>query len=241
MVDVIFGPYLTKRIKYHQHDSSNGGKGGAKPDDYNQMKNWYESIKKFNLNAVVVHNENSQAFVEKYTTDKIVFFNWDKKHRPSYNDERFYAYHEYIVRHPKIQRVFFTDLYDVRFFGNPFKLMDLKPDCGLFFGEEAMSKSSSKWMVRKCREMKLQLIKGSYSPGQIIYNAGIIGGHREHILKFLVDMEAVFKNIHPRFNANMPVFNLCADRTASKIFSGHPLHNKFRSNKVPEGIYIKHK
>lgn len=241
MANVVFGPYLTKRLKFHQHDSSNGGKGGAKPNDYNQMKNWYESVKKCNLNGVILHNECSPEFIKKFSTEKISFFNWEKKHRPSYNDERFYAYHEYLVCHPKVERVFFTDLFDVRFCANPFKLMEKNPEHDLFFGEELMSKSSSRWMVRKCREMKLQLITGGYHPGQVIYNAGIIGGKRKHILNLLIDMKSIFDKIHPRYNANMPVFNFAASRTPSKIFSGPPLHNKFRSNKVPEGTYIKHK
>jgi len=132
-------------------------------------------------------------------------------------------------------------LYDVQFFGNPFELMDQYPAHELFLGEEIMSKSSSKWMVRKCREMKVPLVREKYVPGTFIWNAGIIGGKRDNIVKLFKNIKRIFKNIPGKFNANMPVFNYCVDNSTDLIFTGHPLHNKFRSHKVPKGTYIKHK
>jgi hypothetical protein len=240
LADVIFGPYFTKNINYHQHDSSHKGRGGSKPNDYKQMQNWYESIQKFDLNAVIFHNEHSKRFIEKYSTDKISFQSWHKKHRPSYNDERIWTYREYLTTHPEIERVFMTDLYDVQFFGNPFELFE-NHSARIFAGEELLSKYSSRWMVRKCREMKTPLIQNKYAPGCKIYNAGIIGGYREDVLELLERMVKRFLKIPKKFNANMPVFNLCLQEMNTKIFSGYPLHNKFRSQKYEDGIYIKHK
>ena len=242
MADLILAPYFTKDISYHQHDSSNKGRGGSKPDDYTQMKIWYESIVKYDLPACIFHNELTDDFINKYTTKKISFHRWEKQHRPSYNDERFYAYLEYLTTHTEVERAICTDLYDVEFYGNVFDWMDKNEQYDLFFGEERMGRFSSKWMVEKCRRIKLPLISNKYAPGCYIYNAGIVGGKRKPLMKLLTRMIAKFEKINPKENANMPVFNYCADQTKGyKIFSGFPLHNVFNSNVVIPGTYIKHK
>lgn len=246
LANVILAPYFTKKLRFHQHDSSHNGKGGSKPNDFSLISGWYTStlntVRKFSdTKAIIFHNECSQEFIDKYSNNHLEFVLWTKKHRPSYNDERFYAYYEYIKTHPEIQRVFMTDMFDVKIFANPFRLMDNKPGFKYFIGEEMMSKSSSKWMVRKCREMSVPLFHTKYAPGTLAYNAGIVGGYREPIIILLQTMITEFKKIHPRYNANMPVFNRAIDIIGDKIFSGFPLHNKFRSNKYQEGIFIKHK
>lgn len=243
MAKVIFGPYFTKKIKFPQHDSSNNGKGGSKPDDYNQMKVWYESVKRIKVNAIIFHNELSLKFTKKHETPKIKFSCWNKHTRPSYNDERFVAYRKMLRKHPEFDFVFMTDLYDVKFIQNPFELVEKNLDYDLFLGSENLSKFNSKWMVQKSREMKIPLIKNKYAPGSIAYNAGIIGGSRKILLLLLDEMVKYFKNIHPKYNANMPVYNLAVEKLSKdyKIFTGFPLHNRFRSKKVPPGVFIKHK
>lgn len=242
MADIILAPYFTKNIEYHQHDSSNKGRGGSLPNDYNQMKNWYESVIKIDASACIFHNELSEEFIQKYQTDKIQFFKWTKEHRPSYNDERFYAYYEFLNRNPQIERIFCTDLYDVVFFQNPFRLMDKNPDYNFFSGSEKITSYSSKWMVRKCKEMKFPSSRAGFTPGNFLYNAGIVGGQRDCILRLFQSMIQKFNKINKKANANMPVYNYCLENLVNvKIFTGFPLHNVFNSHQVLDGLYIKHK
>jgi len=242
LVDVILAPYFTKNINFHQHDSSNRGKGGSLPNDYNQMKNWYESIVKLDINACIFHNELSEDFIAKYKKDNIIFQKWNKAHRPSYNDERFYAYLDFIDSHKNIDRIFCTDLYDVIFYKNPFQLMDTLKDYQILCGAEQITRYNSKWMTRKCKEMNYPVSRDGFSTSSFLYNAGIIGGKRENIRHLFKDMIGDFSKIDPKFNANMPVYNHCLEKQKDiNIFSGFPLHNIFNSNKVTEGLYIKHK
>lgn len=241
MADLIFAPYFTKNIKYSQHDSSNGGKGGSLPNDYHQMKNWYESVKRIGASAVIFHNELSEEFIDKYKTPNISFVKWEKQHRPSYNDERFYAYYEYLVTNEDITRVICTDLYDVEFYQNPFDLMNKHPECDTFVGSEPIGKYGAKWMIRKCKEMDYPTARNNYS-SPYMYNAGIIGGTSYRMKQLFSIMRDDFAAIDKKFNANMPVFNHCLEELKFlKIFTGFPLHNVFNSNKVTEGTYIKHK
>ncbi len=241
MADLVFAPYFTKDIRFHQHDSSNNGKGGSKPNDYNQMKDWYESVKRLNLSAVIFHNELSEDFITKYQTDKIKFFRWLGSNRPSYNDERFYAYYQFLICKDGVERVLCTDLYDVVFYRNPFELIDKETKVDIFVGSEISNQYSAKWMMRKCKEMNFPSARKNYT-AHLMYNAGIIGGTRDRLLLLFTRMISKFNTIEPKFNANMPVFNYCMDELHTlNIFTGFPLHNIFKSNEVIDGTYIKHK
>lgn len=251
-MNLILAPYFTKRIGYHQHDSTNGGKGGSNPDDYELIAPWYESVKRLGLHARIFHNELSDGFVEALETDEIKFVYWGEEHRPSYNDERFYAYYSYLQNHDA-DMVFATDLYDVKFLRDPFEVIagyhaehaqwplhSVPIDDHIFSGSEVLTKYSSKWMRRKCSEMDTSLPYSLYRPGELLYNAGIIGGRKKAVLKLMKCMLGEMNGIGKQFNANMPVYNLCIGRCGF-VYSGYPLHNVFGSFKADPGTYIMHK
>lgn len=242
MADIILAPYFTKDIKFHQHDSSNKGKGGSLPNSYNQIRSWYESVIKIGAKACIFHNELSDEYISKYQTENIKFVRWSEEHRPSYNDERFYAYLDFLEKNSDISRVMCTDLYDVIFYKNPFELMDIFPQHNIFSGSETTTEYSSKWMIRKCKLMNYPRSRNGFSTQQLIYNAGIVGGKRENILQLFRSIIKNFKRVDLQFNANMPVYNYCLEKLESaNILTGFPLHNVFNSNKVLDGTYIKHK
>jgi hypothetical protein len=189
------------------------------------------------MGGLIFHNECSPEFCSKYKNVK--FVKWEKKNRLSYNDERFYMYLEYL-KNSDLDYVMCTDLYDVEFYGNVLDFMS-RSSYDLFLGSEKMSKSSSKWMVRKCREMDLKLIKEKYAPGTTIYNAGIIGGKKDKVIELFEIMVDRFSTIDEKFNANMPVFNWAVERMNANILTGSPLHNRFRTERNPDKDYIKHK
>jgi hypothetical protein len=205
------------------------------------MKYWYESVKSVGASAVIFHNELSEEFMDQYKTPNISFFKWSKEHRPSYNDERFYAYFEYLTVNKNIDRIMCTDMYDVIFYRNPFHLMDRHPEYDTFVGSELVGKHSASWMIRKCKEMNYPTSRNDYS-SPFMFNAGIIGGTRERMLQLFQTMIDEFKHVSKKYNANMPVFNHSLEKLPFlKIYTGHPLHNVFNSNRVSDTTYIKHK
>lgn len=238
--------YLTKRIGFSQHDSSHGGKGGSNPDDYKLIKNWYESVLRVldrDTHAVIFHNECSEWFCKKHSTEFLSFVRWDKNHRPSYNDERFYAFREYLTINDQYKRAISTDMFDVQIFRNPFLLMDKMHGFALFCGSEKNNVPHSygrKWVNNKMRRCKL----GVLSNDDIVYNAGICGGSRKNLLSFYETMISHFNRIPNGENANMAVFNRSIrdmKTFAWDVFTGHPLHNIFESKKATPETYIKHK
>jgi hypothetical protein len=241
MDNLILAPYFTKRLGYSQHDSTNGGKGGSKPNDYGVMKEWYESVVKLKLHARVFHNELSDDFVNEHETDEIKFVLHDTFHRPSYNDERFYAYYRCLMSLPSVKMVMCTDLFDVKFMMDPFELMNDHEECQLFSGSETINPYSGKWMRKKCAAMNYRVACENYHVGNVMMNAGIIGGSRETLLKLFNQMKNDMETVELKHNANMPVYNRCVETTNLKVFTGYPLHNVFNSNRTDAGTYIKHK
>lgn len=245
VANVVLAPYFTKRLGYSQHDSSHNGKGGSKPDDYSLMRGWYESVRKLGLEARIFHNEMSDEFVDENETEKVKFVYYDELRRPSYNDNRFYAYHEWLKKNDGVLWVLCTDLFDVKILMNPFKMMAEYSNYTLFTGSEKLNPYSGKWMRQKCRAMELEMARSEYKPGNVLYNAGIIGGKREDLMVLFQKMMAVMDGIELKHNANMPVYNYCIDRIEKengwRIFTGYPLHNEFGSNKADTGVHVMHK
>ncbi len=242
MPNLIYTTYLTKRIGFHQHDSTHGGRGGALPDQYNLIQKWYESVKNIcnkNVHAVIFHNECTQPFIEKYSNDFISFVKWEKTHRQSYNDERFWAFNEYLTLHD-YEYALSTDMFDVEILKNPFEIMNSH---NLYCGFEKKNVPGSygwKWVNTKMRRYHFGMIPKT----DCIYNAGICGGSKKYLLAFYKVMIDIFKTTTNKENTNMAVFNYALRKVKAKgwkIFTGFPLHNVFESHKVVKGTYIKHK
>ena len=88
--------------------------------------------------------------MKKFTNEKVKFVKYTKQHRPSYNDERFYCFRDYLERDKNIKRLFHTDLFDVEFHGNPFKIFEQGYD--LYLGSEPGSRHAFRWFIRKAKK-----------------------------------------------------------------------------------------
>lgn len=249
MYNVVLAPYFTKACDYSQHDSSNGGKGGCKANDYGLIKGWYDSVKRLGLHARVFHNELSKEFIRKHETDEIKFVYWPGTTRPSYNDERFYAYQSFLMANEDVDRVLCTDLFDVEILMNPFELMNemdnVHESVHLFSGSEIINTYSSAWLLEKCKMMHYPSARENYRVGRTVFNAGIIGGKRKWVLELFNLMINEMSDISKKHNSNMLVYNRCVERLMKgrhwKVFHGYPLHNVFNSFTADNGTYIRHK
>lgn len=237
----ILTTYLTKDNGFSQHDSSARTEQTG-PNNYNLIKNWYESVNNLKIKNTIFYNDLSLSFIKKYESDYTSFSLYDGCKRLSYNDERFFIYEEYLQKSDS-DYVFFTDLFDVIFLKNPFDLIISKPEYDLFVGSEISDKKNSKWLKTKCLKEGVMLPSTQYELGSVIFNAGIIGGSKANLLKLFKSMNNMFSELPKNTNSNMLVFNYCIDKyfDKSKIFYGHPLHNVFKSNSFDQQTYIKHK
>jgi len=230
-MNAILSTYFTKDNGFSQHDSS----GGCKPNKFELIRKWYQSIIDLNLYGVIFHNELSQDFIKKYTNKNITFVEWSHQNRLSYNDERYYAFINYVTHNINIDKVLYTDIFDVQIHKDPFEFM---VDDGIYVGsEESKRENSYTWVNKKLISLNYPLL---IKP-QIIYNAGICGGFRNTFLRFLEEMIRFISKSDPKINCNMGILNYCLHNTVKdKIFTGFPFHNIFKSFKN-NGAYISHK
>jgi hypothetical protein len=136
-----------------------------------------------------------------------------------------------------------TDGNDVTIVNNPFKL-----NSKICVGKEEGNINNNKWINKKLTEFykyksnKLEI----NSHSNIIYNAGILGGKREEVLNFLMNMEKLLLGLkinQQNKNLNMIIFNYVVYNIYNEnVISGFPLHSKFKSyENNRKDVYFIHK
>jgi hypothetical protein len=198
-------------------------------NDLLYIKPWYYSVKRLGLNGVVFHDGMSDNFIKKYETDKIKFVYVDSNsYVYSLNDLRYFVYYDYILKNKNIKNVFMTDGNDVSIVKSPFNKFNK-----LCVGNEPMKISKSNWMRKKIKRFNHNNSKQfTYNNSSQIYNAGILGGKRDEILKFLNNMIDVFENFdeaQKHENLNMIVFNYVVYNVFNQnVISGFPLNSDYK-------------
>ena len=240
--DYIFTSYFTSAMD-PQRDRH------IKPDDIDYMKILYFSLTENKLKAIIFHDELTQKFRVSFH-DIYVSFELVSLNKRSTNDARFYSYLYYLQNNVDIRRVLITDIADVDFRRNPFELMThlgnklyIGTDISVFANMAAMP-----WFKKRMKEcfghnqdIVKQFIK--LSKRIKVYNAGIIGGYRSTMLRFL-EKVCDLLNISPsEINCNMAAVNIVAHAYFDDvIFTGFPLTSRFWTRqRNPKGVYIIHK
>ena len=207
-------------------------------DSFAYMQGWYDSIRNLGLRGLIFHDGLSPGFVARWTTAEIGFQAIDPAtFRYPLNDQRFLVYQKYLRAHPEIERVFLTDLSDVRVARNPFPEVEadklyvgsqpgsLRPREGdgcKYVGErlQAAGEPYGRWLD------ELSSRRGDPIP---VLNAGILGGFRETVLGAL---DAIVQNIvsidRPEENLNIGIFNYVHFECFESILvTGEPVHSVF--------------
>lgn len=228
MNDYIFTSWFSGDNGFPQHDHTER----CKANDFSLIERFYKSVNINKINTLIFHNQLSKKFVSKYQNKYIKFIPREVKYRKSYNDERFFIYRDFIIQKDlNCKNIFMTDCFDVTIHKNPFELINKEYD--IYVGED--TSKGMVWIKEKMNKCKLNTSKLKKP-----YNAGIIGGEKETILEFLKEYTELMLMCPENINSNMAVLNYIISNKKYKCFSGHPLHNRFRSFKH-EGAYIQHK
>ena len=242
---IVFTSYFTtmvdaQRGKYKQ------------PNRFAYMANWYKSIKRLSLTAVIFHDGLQPDFQHKLTQyNPGVSFEYEHSlHQRSTNDARFYAYLHYLEKHPEIDQVLLTDISDVEFQMDPFVLMDTLGDW-LYIGTDIDIFPSMQTMPWIHKRLKNCFGNHSVEHGILhslmdmdtVYNAGIIGGTRATVLSVLSRIVGYLETTPTDLNCNMPAVNVAVHKHFfGNVFTGFPLNSHFLRKQVsPKGVYIIHK
>lgn len=206
-----------------------------KDDDFSIMESWYESIKKHDLTAIVLHDNLSKEFINRYSNKNVKFYRVknDKQHDPS--SFRWIQYKDFLDRYGYyIDSVFFTDISDVEVLKNPFEqeLFKERNNEYVFSGDELI-KLNCPWMDEK-RLGFSKFLEGygefyrKYSDEKLL-NAGLFGGKLEKVNPLVKKMAEISDSVrYNNFNSDMPIFNFVLRTSGFPIIHGAPMNTGFK-------------
>ena len=239
-VDVVCSTYFTLK-----EDPQRGNY--KKTNSYSYISAWHKSLTRLGLRGVVFHDGLDSSFTDsikpKVYFEKVVLGN------RSLNDDRYFHYLQYIEKHPNLTYILMTDISDVTFLRDPFELMRMF-DHHLFIGEGILLNriGSNEWVcnvIKKCFLNNTQLNSSiewlhHLKPS---YNAGVIGGPRHIVLRFLRILTASLDTLPVKVNCNMAAVNYVVHKYFTDvIFTGFPFNSIFLEHeKNPRGVYVIHK
>lgn len=203
------------------------------------MRGWYESVRALGLRAVIVHDGLSAAFIRQHATRRIRFvrtgpYPW------SPNDQRFFAWRD-LLRNLSPDRVFLTDISDVRVASNPFLALE-RTGARLVIGDEVYPPPAGAvirrhpWLMQKIRDTR----KGGSSAIYSFFrrhqfdlptlNAGVIGGCAADVRELLERFVRIRRRIgRPDLNLNMPIVNYSVHRFfRGRFHHGAPVTSVFK-------------
>ncbi len=209
-----------------------------KSDDYKLIYPWLNSLSKLKLNGIIFYDLLSDEFINKHSNEYVKFIKYDIKTDWSLNDERFLCWYEFIEKNKNFNRIITTDLFDVSFNKNPFKLMKDKNRLYLGCNNKRLIRNND-YVVKKMRNIYNKV----YHENMLSVNAGVISGYRENIILLFDSILKDFYKYNLSINMNMGVYNkIIYDLFGkSKLTIGFPFTSHFKKNETG-GIYaIKHK
>ena len=175
--------------------------------DIKYIAPWYDSVKKLGINGIVVHDGIDEEFIKSYQTDAIQFCRYYPGNFSIF-EERWMAY-QLLLENNDIKWAFFTDGNDVTVNFDPFQRHDNKNV--LYAGRDQANRvGDSKWVID---EMNAYIKVSNYNVDpmiihQCLYNAGLVGGSREMLLKVLKHINYLTSKSTSDFHKDMSLLNI---------------------------------
>ncbi|XWV24930.1 hypothetical protein QJ856_gp0851 [Tupanvirus deep ocean] len=178
-----------------------------KKNNFAYIKNFYESIARNNMNAVIFHDGLSQEFIEKYQNKNITFalIPNESYGLTSMNDIRFMIYLDYLKKHNNINKVIISDAADVEFYCNVFD--DFKEN-KLYVCYDRDRTFHHYYLQDRIKLTYLSIQPFIKIMDQKAIQAGLFGGSYEMVLKCLEFIKYEFDNlVDKNYNTNYIVYN----------------------------------
>ena len=212
------------------------------------MDNWYNSgleiCKSNDIKLIVFHDGLTPEFISKYNPEYITFIQVPECGAHSPHDYRWFIY-ENFTQNNEFDKVFFTDISDVLIKSNPF--LELDPEV-LYMGNEQHHTWNNDWALPRNEYYKTKLkdftqIFESNNSGPFL-NAGVLGGYRDIVLKFLkhiVEYSSITLD-KPYATTDMIIFNYIIHKYFNNIKHGQPVNSVFNKNEFNrEDVWFVHK
>jgi hypothetical protein len=210
-----------------------------KPDSDSVVRGWIQSVRRLNLDGFIFHDGLSEEFIDRWEgeSDRVVFIgpvewktNWSSL------EERVVIYRDFLLEHRRsFDFVLTTDLFDVEFLADPFKVMT--DPTQIYVGSEPHLIGHSivgDWMRAAYGQV--------YFADRPTLNCGIVGGQADRLLLFLERwLEEMNQTVKPApLPIDMTAFNRLIYREKIPYVTGQPLHTNFKKYENA-GAAIRHK
>jgi hypothetical protein len=197
--------------------------GSWPSNDFDIIKDFYNSVVKYGLNCVILHDHCSAEFIRQYETDKIKFVRVGEV-KLNMVDYRWKLYHNLLEEMPEIEKVYCLDISDVVILKNPFEEMSEEV---LYIGDEEGTNKENWWMME--RYQMLGLDPTEYVDKKVL-NCGIFGGNREMVLEAIGAIASILEKANvAETTVDMVAANEVVYRNyEGRFMSGLPLNTKYR-------------
>jgi len=207
-------------------------------DDFGRIKDWYDSVQKLGLRAVIFHNTFSKKTVETYQNEQISFVAVPHDKRFNANVFRYLVYQDFAKTYSgKIANLFVTDIADVVVVQNPFEQpFFMENPNALFCGDEPTT-LNNEWMQNHSTHLRNKIPDFAdyehQNQHKTLLNCGIIGGNI-HIMSHLLDTLAHIHRtytIHNQtaYTLDMGAFNFVArTQFGQNLRHGAPINTQFK-------------
>lgn len=248
MNTIILSSYFTEKIHPNDPNDPNvigrSANGYVKKNNFSYIKNWYDSIVKNNLNAVLFCDGLSEEFIKTHETDKIKFIKVEP-FEYSNNDYRFFCFRNYLENN-KYDCVFHTDASDVVVVKDPTKLVQDNNSINYFACKDSIKLAEFPYMQAHDRfNWKNKVMFLINQNNWDLINMGVVGGRYEDMLLFykkFCETRIIMGN--PEFNSDMWVLQylLRSVFNEKKFIMGDPVCSEFKKHqKQRKDVYFIHK
>lgn len=222
-------------------------------DDFLIIRDWYDSVIKLKLDAIIFHNNFSNETVLTYQNEYVSFVKVDYDGILNPNVQRYLIYLDFVNQHlNEIGQLFVTDIADVIILKNPFlqPLFLHNKAVKIFCGDEPKNLEND-WMKEHSNHLRNNISGyANYEEkfkNEILLNCGIIGGSIEFMQSLLEELSSIHRtySIHNKtaYTGDMGAFNyVMRTKFTHKIIHGSPINTEFKGYETENiDCWFKHK
>lgn len=212
------------------------------PNEGDYIQDWYDSIVGLGLNGVILHDWLQPAFIAKFP--RVKFYRVPPIRDYYIYDYRWVIYLNFLKTH-KFDSCFFTDVSDVKVIMDPFIQPEFKNE-NLYCGDEPGEIGVNIWMQNSLRNpdlMKQRYFEEIIASDLPTFNAGVVGGGYDIMLKFVTNMACLVEGLKDRVqdgSCDMSLFNYVMHGCFTPIH-GEPVNSVFRAEEDRNDVWFKHK
>lgn len=209
-------------------------------DDFQIVQDWYNSVVKHRLKAVIFHNNFSDDTIYRYQNELITFVKVDFNGILNANVHRYIIYRDYLKQHPdQVENLFVTDIADVVVLNNPFSHpLFLKHRAEKIFCGDEPKPLENEWMKEHSTHLRNNIIdydkyEEKYQHDTLL-NCGIIGGSIEYMQILLDELSHIHEtytvNNQTAYTCDMGAFNyVMRTKFSGNIIHGLPVNTIFKA------------